>query len=72
MFIRRVWASGIMGPPAIPWTIRNSTRVARLPESPQASEASEKRAVDHKKRRTSPNLWASLPVRGSTMALATP
>src|SRR6185437_5981864 len=67
----RLWESGIMGPAVMPCSTRRNTSDPRFGARPQSSENSANSEVAQMKRRTSPKLRASQPVRGTAMASVT-
>ena len=60
-----------MAPPVAPWIRRKSTSSGRLGASPQRSDEIVKPVTDDISSRLRPNVRASHPVIGSTIALAT-
>ncbi len=68
---RTAWESGCIAPPVAPWIKRNMTRSGRLGARPHSSDAIVNPLTDVISRRLRPNVRASQPVIGSTIALAT-
>jgi hypothetical protein len=63
--------NGCIAPPVIPWIRRKKTRSGRFGASPHKSDAIVKPVTDDISSRLRPNVRASQPVIGNTMALAT-
>ena len=62
---------GMMGPPHSPWPMRHATSMVSDMDRPHSTEKMPKPIIAQMNIFTTPNRWASQPVKGTQMASAT-